>query len=147
VTGTERRNRNRELGFWRVPEQGASLHISRAEGEAVAERGRRDRRELNNRPLHAAAYTHDPLLARSLSGTHPSVPYARFSLAGWPCWAARPSGLVTAQLAGYFFNSFLIFFNKENKGKTPQMSSSTSVQHHSRARTRVWRRAVQNGSA
>jgi hypothetical protein len=102
VTGTERRNRNRELGFWRVPEQGASLHISRAEGEAVAERGRRDRRELNNRPLHAAANTHDPLLARSLSGTHPSVPYARFSLAGWPCWAARPSGLVTAQLAGHF---------------------------------------------
>jgi hypothetical protein len=109
-----------------VLEQGESLHISRAEGEAVAERGRRDRRELNNRPLHATASTHDSLLVRSLSGTHPSVPYARFSLAGWPCWAARPSGLVVAQLAGHFlfFNSFLIFSNKENKGKTPQMNSS-----------------------
>jgi hypothetical protein len=38
VTGTERRNRNRELGFWLVLEQGASLHISRAEREAVVER-------------------------------------------------------------------------------------------------------------
>jgi hypothetical protein len=42
-----------------------------------------------------------------------------------PCWAARPSGLVAAQLAAIFFNSFLIFSNKENKGKTPQMNSNS----------------------
>jgi hypothetical protein len=59
---------------------------------------------------------------RSLSGTHSANPTLA-AFAGWPCWAARPSGLVAAQLAGHFFNSFFIFSNKENKGKTPQMNS------------------------
>jgi hypothetical protein len=62
---------------------------------------------------------------RSLAGTLPANPTLA-PFAGLPCWAARPSGLVAAQLAAIFFfflNSFLIFSNKENKGKTPQMNS------------------------
>jgi hypothetical protein len=47
---------------------------------------------------------------------------------GWPCWAARPSGLAAAQLAGhfnfFFFIHFLYFPIKKIKGKTPQMNST-----------------------
>lgn len=55
--------------------------------------------------------------AAHLAGTHPANPTLA-PFAGLPCWAARPSGLVAAQLAAIFFKiHFLYFPIKKIKGK------------------------------
>jgi hypothetical protein len=96
--------------------------------------GRKPRRRSRSARLSAAASLSGCSSCRSVSCPFPwhalrwlHIPAG---LAGLLCQAAwqRPSWLATFIL--FFLNSFLIFSNKENKGKTPQMNSRLHVGLH-----------------
>jgi hypothetical protein len=138
VTGTERRKSNKELLFSveraRVrPARGELTHLKGPTSRRLSRGGRKPRRKPWRRNWSArlsavASLSGCSSPRRSLSGTRPCacpMPAAFCRLALLGCSAKRP-GSGPAGSPFSFFNSFLIFSNKENKGKTPQMNINFS---------------------